>query len=370
MTTIGLISYSRPPREKIPPARLRALLAEAALQGARLTLIDGSTCDPVEDAVDAEVWAGTGDGAGWVRTRTGGPDVAVLIEGAFGKTASFGAAETLLRGRPHIADAELDKLSLLYALSASGPYAASAIPSLAVPADRIGETLTSALRRFGDAVVKPVDGRNGVGLYFLHGEGDGWVVRRGDGGEEGRGTAAEAAAYVEKRIAGRIGYRRYLVQRYIESRAEDGRAVDIRVHVQRRADGEWGVTRAYVRLGEARSSLANTSRGGYQGSLRGFLERRRRRAAEIAAEIEATALAAARSADAAMSLPLSEAGVDLAIDPDDKLWIIEVNAQPGTSLHEHARAEHFIGYALAVAQGRAGAERTTVPAVASVQADG
>ena len=40
---------------------------------------------------------------------------------------------------------------------------------------------------------------------------------------------------------------------------------------------------------------------------------------------------------------------DVAIDPTDRLWLIEANTYPGTSLHELDRAAHTIGYARHVA---------------------
>ena len=140
------------------------------------------------------------------------------------------------------------------------------------------------------------------------------------------------------------------MQNYVPATSPDGRAADIRVHVQRDGLGRWRVTRGYVRLGESGNAVSNVSRGGYQGPLDGFLGTRRARpAAEIAAEIDALALDIAATVEATFGRPLSELGVDIALDRDDRLWIIETNTHPQSSLHEHERAVRTIAYALYLA---------------------
>lgn len=344
MNTIGFISYSSSPRRLSPPERQRALLAEAALQGAAVTFLDGASCD-----VDAGVFLGEQwDGGNWRTATVALPDAAVFQEPPF--TAEQRRIEAWVRARrPVIADRTIDKLTLATLLGGSR-LAAYAIPGAVLSSGCVEETVTAFLREHGSAVVKPVDGQRGLGILFVLAAGDGWAVRQGD--VMTQGSLAEAAAVVASRIAGRMRYRSYLIQRFIATAAADGRPADMRVHTQRRADGAWGVTRAYVRLAEAGTLLTNISQGGYQGSLDGFLARRAVRSADaVSAEICAAALAVSQIVDAAQPDPLSELGVDLVLDGDDRLWVLEVNGFPQTSRHEHARAVHTVGYALALAQG-------------------
>lgn len=340
------------------------MLAEAALQGVALVLLDSSAWDRDRGLIAGERWTPAGWTAGWFPL----PDLVVI------RTAAGDGWRELdgwiRRNRPVIADSAMDKLAF-HALLSGSPLKAHAIPTVAIPADAVDATLSAVFREHRNAVVKPVDGRRGFGIQFIHrepdpsggdglGDGDGvWRVQHRQGQEQGqgmvRGTLEDAVAHVRSRIAGRLRYRGYLAQRFIRSVAGDGRSADIRVHVQRRADGAWGVTRAYVRLAEAGSFLTNTSQGGYQGPLDGFLlGRRAAGAAELRDRIPALALEVARLIETTKPLPLSELGIDLALDEDGGLWVIEANAFPQSSLHEQARAEHAIGYAIAVARGEAG----------------
>ncbi|WP_162488248.1 YheC/YheD family protein [Azospirillum lipoferum] len=358
MIRIGFISYQNQPHDLFPKPRLRALLAEAALQGAELVLLDRSSWDRRQGLIAGERWTPAGWSSGWFSL----PDVVVVKSGADDDWQELDG--WIRRSRPVIADSGLDKLAF-HELLCGSSLLPHAIPTVGIPPDAIDATLMAVFLEHGSAVVKPVDGRRGFGIQFIHrengdgetGSGNTWQVQHAGGTI--RGTLSEIVDHVRARIAGRLRYRRYLVQRFIHSVAVDGRSADIRVHVQRRADGEWGVTRAYVRLAEAGRFLTNISQGGYQGPIDGFLSVRRNaaEAAELGNRIVALAMEIAKLVDATKPLPLSELGIDLALDERDRLWAIEVNAFPQSSLHEHARAEHMIGYAMAVARGTTGHER-------------
>ena len=54
-----------------------------------------------------------------------------------------------------------------------------------------------------------------IGIQFVLPDGNDWIVVQGD--EQWRGPAGEAVARVAKAIRGRMRYREYVVQRYIES---------------------------------------------------------------------------------------------------------------------------------------------------------
>ncbi len=353
MMQIGFISYKNQPRDLFPQPRRRALLAEAALQGAELVLLDRSSWDRQRELIAGERWTTAGWSSGWFSL----PDVVVMKSGADEDWQELDG--WIRRSRPVIADSSLDKLAF-HELLCGSSLLPHAIPTVGIPSDAIEATLTAVFLEHGSAVVKPVDGRRGFGIQFIHretGSEKTWLLQHAGGTI--RGTLEEVVGHVRARIAGRLRYRRYLVQRFIRSAAVDGRSADLRVHVQRRADGEWGVTRAYVRLAEAGRFLTNISQGGYQGPVDGFLAVRRNavEAEELGNRIVALAMEIAKLVDATKPLPLSELGIDLALDEEDRLWAIEANAFPQSSLHEHARAEHMIGYAMAVARGTAGHER-------------
>lgn len=351
MATIGILSFGDQINESYPPLRLRALLGESAIQGARLTLLGAERSVP--GCLWGECWR---DGV-WEPGAQPVPDV-VIVQG-HPLTDHHRVVEAWIAARcPVIANVGIDKLTLPVLMRGAGlgRYVA---PVAELRAGAAMTELRAFLHDHGQGVVKAADGRRGIGLYFINEEADGWRLQRDR--EVRTGSLDDLLAFLCGRIAARLAYRRFLVQRYIPSRTPDGRAADIRVHLQRRADGDWGTTRAYVRIGECGMRVSNISRGGYQGSVAGFFEARRRKARDVEGEIDELAMAIARLADDHHGSPMSELGIDLAVDEDDRLWVIEANAFPQTSLHEQQRAVHTIGYARFVARKRGLAGAAVAP---------
>jgi hypothetical protein len=341
---IGFLSYRQAHRTAMPPARLRALLAEAALQDVEFVLLNSAGFDGDNNLIQTDVWTPQGWEVDWRPL----PEI-VYIVGSPLNPEQKTLHECILRARPVIADEDMDKLFLGQTLAETS-CEQYLIPSEQIPKKSPREKLIEFMRAHGSAVVKRVTGNQGIGLHFALSDGEKWCVRCDD--KIFHGTLSEAADHLVARIAGRLSYRDYIVQRYVPSTAADGRPVDLRVHVQRRADGKWGVTRAYVRLAEVGMPLANTSRGGYQGPISGFLKQRKtRRAVDIEAEVYETAIKIAEIQNASHPLELSELGIDFLIDEQDQLWLIETNAFPQSSQHEHDRAVHAIGYAKSLALG-------------------
>ena len=343
---VGILVFGRAPRLHLLPLRLRALAAEALMQGARLVLLNSDDCNPETGRLEGEIW----EAGAWVSVSVPLPDVVLVVTNPLQERHR--RVDRWIRGAvPVIRDTGPDKL-VLPALLTATPLARYVIPQDTVDPEAPAERIEAWMAAHGDCVVKAVDGKRGHGIHRLHaGPGAGWCLRK-DGAVMVFPDRATAAAAVAARIAGRLRYRRYIVQRYIVSTSPDGRAADLRLHLQRDGHGAWGVTRRYVRLGEAGQAVSNVSRGGYQGPLDGFLATRRARpAAEITAEADAAALGIAAAIEAAQGHTLSELGVDLALDPDDRLWLIETNTRPQTSLHEHDRAVRTIAYALWLVAG-------------------
>ncbi|EGV27897.1 hypothetical protein ThidrDRAFT_4276 [Thiorhodococcus drewsii AZ1] len=321
------------------------MLAEANLQGASLALLHASHCELDKGVIRADLWTLQ---HGWSSEVIHLPDV-VIITGDPVNTHQQAVDAWVRSCRPVIANLEMDKISMCRLLDGTS-CEKYVIPWSSVPGADTRGFLSDFLRRQSGAVVKRATGNRGVGLFFvLPGDNDWQLICDS---QNVKAPVDELAALIDKRISGRLRYREYIAQRYISSRTSDGRPFDIRVHVQRRADGDWGVTRAYVRLAEAGSPLPNVSRGGYQGALESFLEHRNPQKAEaIEAELRRAAIDIARIQSASAPMPLSELGLDFVIDEEDRVWLIETNAFPETSLHEHARAVNTIGYAPSLFRG-------------------
>ncbi len=337
---IGFLGFRTPALEIMPPLRRRAMLAEAVLQGARFEIIDSIASKP--GALSAYCWTGTD----WELSPVT-PQSVVFIMGAGVKPEQREVSEYVQQESVCIHDIGLNKLNqtILFQGSEARPYV---IPTERLLGDGLQAQVLSFLQRHDSAVIKRSDANQGVGLLFILRDGDAWRIVQDQ--KVHRGKIDEVSELVARKIAGRMSYRDYLIQKFVPSHSVDDRPVDIRVHVQRNGSGDWQVTRAYARLGEMGRQAANVSKGGYQGALSSFLKGRHvRKAGDIEAELHAAALLLADVQSASAPRPLSELGIDFLLDQDDKIWLIETNALPQSSLHEQQRAMHSIAYALSLA---------------------
>ena len=334
------------PQIVMPPGRVRALLAEAALQQVDLRWLTSPAHLPIDGILTAEIWTE----AEFERQQHVAPDV-VLVVNPPRRVEEIAFSAWIARHSILVDDRAPDKLALARLLQA-GPLDRYIIPFAELTALTMRRTLEHWLDIGEPCVVKPANGERGSNVQFLLPHADGtWTVHKDDTSH--RCSPSEAVDCVCRRIAGRIERRTFLVQRYIASRTVDDRAFDIRVHVQRGAAGDWAVTRCYARIGEAGFIVSNVSRGGYQAQARSALARLRRRTPDaIMTELAHLAQDVACHIERHTGHMLSELGVDVALDEDGALWLIEANARPETSLHEHDRAIHTIGYAKYLARGR------------------
>jgi glutathione synthase/RimK-type ligase-like ATP-grasp enzyme len=121
-----------------------------------------------------------------------------------------------------------------------------------------------------------------------------------------------------------------IIQQGIALQTMEGRPVDFRLSCHRIHDSEWRVTSAIARVAHQEQFVANLARGGEIVSIDTVLQQwyERNKAfqqkmllKEIALE---TASVLANEADGLYG----EFGIDLAIDQENKPWIIEVNTKP------------------------------------------
>lgn len=340
MYKIGLLTYQQHPQKQFPPLRLRALLAESALQQTELVLLDVEHCNIEQNRIRTSIWRENY----WQQKQCILPDLVIII-GSPDTPEKEQVHNWVLSQRPVICDRSLGKLQTSSLLEATEAQV-FLIPWDRIPNSDTRQFLHNFIALHGGIVVKLDDANQGIGLSFLYPSENKqeWVLKNDR--SHFRGSLEESISRLLKRIEGRIHYRDYIVQQYIHSSTSDGRAFDVRVHVQRQSAGQWGITRGYIRLAEENSPLPNTSKGGYQGDLQSFLLRRDKfNARAIEQELYDAAIKITDIFDKSRELPLSEAGVDFVLDKENKIYLVEINAFPQSTKHELERAVHTIAYA-------------------------
>lgn len=204
-----------------------------------------------------------------------------------------------------------------------------------VPATERYQGFSTVLRfakRYPGVYMKPLWGGWGIGIMRIRRIGVGRYRISRTIGRAGRnwtrvvGTAGLRAA-VRRLVDGP-----YLVQQEIPLVQLDGRLCDIRVLAQRRADGEWGVTGAVVRMGKPKSVISNLHGGGrameiHQALAKIFADQPEMVAATVE-NIKQLSLQVVARVEARFGR-FGEIGLDFGVDRTGHVWFIEVNSRPG-----------------------------------------
>jgi hypothetical protein len=336
---IGIFTFGGSPIDHMPPLRTRALLAEAALQGAELFFFSAGDCQPSAGRIAATYW----NKSGWARQDVPLPGLVNILTDAI-RPLHHQIDAWLQENATVVADRGPDKIEQVRMLEQSA-LAAHAIPSALIAPEGLEAQLAEFLSRNAGAVIKPVVGERGGNIYFILPDGDRFrlTTRRRPPVE---GSLGQVAAALGTAIDRRLRYRHFMVQRYIDSRERD-MPLALRVDVHKRPDESWALVRTAMRLNVAGGFATHIDGGATQGMLERFLARRvPGRDQQILNQAVTLAMEAAKLIDARPDASIMELGVDLVMDSADHLWIVETNVHPGAYWAEHERAIHTIAYLL------------------------
>lgn len=196
------------------------------------------------------------------------------------------------------------------------------------------------IRRYGGVYVKPSRGGFGRGVWRIEMGRRGYDVRRTDG--VGRSHRVAVRSLSGAFAAIRRRRRAFIVQQRLHLIRWRGSIADVRVLMQKDAQGVWQMTGAGVRAGKGGTIVSNLSGGGRAVALSELLreafpedEARTLHLEELVREIAGrVARRLERSAR-----PIGELGIDLAIDRQGRIWFLEANSRTGRSLFHQLDAE-------------------------------
>lgn len=185
------------------------------------------------------------------------------------------------------------------------------------------------LENYNQVVIKPTNGRKGIGIIFVEKTLKGIKVT-----EAKRSRILSANEFLEY-IGQIITKQRHLVQPYIKSVTKSGLACDYRLHVQKNGQGEWVYVAAYVRVAPPDTIVCNISQGGYFNYLKAFLiDQYGEQYRIIRKKLKQFALGLAHHLDEIQAdmfnSRLDELGIDIGIDEKGRIWLYEINWRPGS----------------------------------------
>lgn len=334
---VALVGHGSFHPAKMRPVRLRALLAESALQSVDLCFLNSSDCEPATGMVRAWRWSAEG----WRQSSHPLPPVVVILNDPATRQeveveqwvrASSTALGTLRRDK--LGNAEL---------LVGTPWERHVIPSELLDAGRLQRQLAAWLAG-GGIVVKPNDGMRGIGVQFIIPAGSGrWEMIQAD--RRHVANTDEAIARVSAAIGARMAYRDYVVQRYIDTRDRSGRPGTLRSEVMRMPGGAWGLVRITGRISPPGKVISTISQGGSLMPVESYLGGRGEPDMDgRMRQIEALSVGLAERLTASDPAHHFEWAFDLALDQDLQLWFLEANARPLNFGGELERATHLIAY--------------------------
>lgn len=190
------------------------------------------------------------------------------------------------------------------------------------------QTIDFYLQKLNRLIMKPIDGSQGNGVYFIEKDGKNITVKTDKLKNQISHTFSEPSTFLSwlERV---LTKREFLLQPYLFLQNEHNHPFDIRSLLQKNRHGKWMTVGKGVREGREGGIVSNLSLG---GSVRPFedwvKEMNEPTRSFVIEEIE----------DILQSLPhilekyfppLFELGVDIGVAKDGSVWILDINSKPG-----------------------------------------
>lgn len=333
---IGLYR-ARDPFDVMPIERIHALAAEALFQGVTLIIFDSKGVNFENKTVTGKII----ENGSWVEKILPFPQALITDNPTPLKNRTkveerirqeIPITTYLLHGKDYMAKNILAKTELSKYL----------IPTFEL---KVASDVIEYLNEKNSIFIKPIGGYRGIGIYnIIRKSSEEYILKNNvEMKEFNKDQLIEF-------ITG-ILEKKYIMQPTIKAKTKDELVYDFRIHIQRRGNGEWGITKIYPRIGLKGNILSNVSQGGMISSIQYFLFTQfgEEKAKFYEEELKKVALEIAIAIDKHYKFKIDELGIDLTIDEKGDIKFFEANAGPQSKYHEWERAKNSIAYAKYIA---------------------
>ncbi|MDF2960168.1 MAG: hypothetical protein K0S39_1903 [Paenibacillus sp.] len=191
--------------------------------------------------------------------------------------------------------------------------------------------LINFLKQHKRIYLKPRSGTGGRGIVRLQSMTDSLFLLQGRD-EQRRIIPAQkvSALQITSRLSGWRLEGRYIVQQGIPLTLKDGRVHDFRMLVQKNGKDQWQITGCAGRVGPKNSVTSNLHGGGSAVPMETLLKQRfgdQVKVNAIKEEANRLGMNVAHFIEEKFGTQC-EIGIDLAVDPKGKVWLLEVNPKP------------------------------------------
>ena len=190
-------------------------------------------------------------------------------------------------------------------------------------------SLNDMIRKYKSLYLKPCNGSQGNGIIKIIRQGRLHYTVYGRGRHTGYATNTKD--FIKRSRDTRQG-KPYIVQQGVNLATFEASPFDIRIIYQKNHEGEWSITKQFVRVAPRGSSVANLSRGGRAETSKkvfaSILHRNRRLIKEKRQELKNICNMVAITLESSGKKLYGELGLDIGIDKSGNFWLIEVNSKP------------------------------------------
>jgi hypothetical protein len=177
-------------------------------------------------------------------------------------------------------------------------------------------------------ILKPVNGSQGYGIYYINKSNKTFHVKT-EKHKQMISRIFPNDVKFGKWLKQLIQHRRYLLQPYLELFNQELQPFDIRMLLQKNAEGKWMERGKGIRKGSTGGILSNLSAGGTVIDFKSWSSNLPITVKEfIKNELDYIKLNLPLLLEEKF-LPLFELGVDIGVAKDGSIWILDVNSKPG-----------------------------------------
>ncbi|OLS36448.1 YheC/YheD family protein [Bacillus sp. MRMR6] len=217
-----------------------------------------------------------------------------------------------------------NKMELYQALNSS--VLAAYLPSTQLIKDT--KTVVQELDKLKKLIIKPINGSQGYGIYYLQKISKTYLVKT-EKNKEMISRAFPNTTKLTSWLRTLITQRSYLLQPYLELSNAELQPFDIRILLQKNELGDWVERGKGVRIGNKAGLLSNLSAGGSSLDFSTWTEALPVTKKELICNEIDYIIKQLPALLERKFLPLFEIGIDIGIAKNGTIWILDVNSKPG-----------------------------------------
>jgi hypothetical protein len=190
------------------------------------------------------------------------------------------------------------------------------------------ETVLAELDKYKKLILKPINGSQGYGIYYLKKQQKNYHVKT----EKQKKIISRIFPNEKKLLQWLkllIKQRKYLVQPYLELSNNELQPFDIRILLQKNEAGEWTERGKGIRTGTTGGLLSNLSAGGTVTDFDSWILSLAPAKKDYILTELTYIITNLTDVLEKMFMPLFEIGLDIGLAKNGSLWILDVNSKPG-----------------------------------------